>query len=195
MAFIVIEGPDGSGKTSTVTGLSQELGYTAIKTPSQRYRAIRAEYDAPGVPVIGRFHFYLEGVRDSLAEIEELFKKGVPGVVVDRYTSSLGLCHSVMDPTTDYMELVNQSGLPEPDAQIILCPPLPTLIERIRERGGSRTDAHIETNPFYLAQLSKKYQSVSGNGIYRIDSSKSSLEEVIDQCVQIVSAQRMKGVC
>jgi len=187
MSLIVIEGADGTGKTSTTKRLADRLGYVTVKTPSKRYRLMRKKYDAPGVDVDERFNFYLEGLKDSMLEITGLLKSGVSGVVVDRYALSLGIYHSIMNPSRDYMKLVEEQDLLMPDVQFILCPSLNKIVERISNRYAARSDSHLEQDGRFMGNVAKRFEEVTGDNIYKINSSALNLDAVVESCVDKIS--------
>jgi thymidylate kinase len=150
--FIVIEGPDGSGKTTTVHNLAKKLGFVPIKTPSKKFIKIRNEYDRPGILVKDRFKFYSEGLKEDVREIQDYIKQD-RGVVVDRYTLSLGIYHTEMDPNIDYMTLVDSMNFPKPDITFITISPLYLIQKRITLRNNPSSDSCLERNSEFMYQI------------------------------------------
>jgi dTMP kinase len=80
--LIVIEGCDGSGKSSCATNLAQAIDGVYYKTPSKTFWEIRHEVEKwNDYNLI--FHFYLTGTLHASQEIAEILKDR--HVVCDRY--------------------------------------------------------------------------------------------------------------
>jgi len=61
--FIVVEGPDGVGKSSLVTSLAERLDYLSLKTPPEEFRKLRSHFDGQNADPMSRFLFYASGFR------------------------------------------------------------------------------------------------------------------------------------
>jgi len=81
--FIVIEGLDGSGKSTVADELSQLLGAELYKTPPADYSVIR-EFVNNSENRDAAFYYYLSSVFHASSQIEALIQKG-KSVVCDRY--------------------------------------------------------------------------------------------------------------
>jgi thymidylate kinase len=172
--FIVIEGVDCAGKSTLVQNLSTRLGYTAIKTPSKKYQAKRAEYDYLKVPVDTRFRFYLDGVIDTLPEINNALKFS-PGVIVDRYTRSLLTYHSIMNPDSKelYSTEISNANLPTPDLEIICSCNTNTLISRLKQKTKNSDDRNVESNYQLILNIAREMKLNLNRYTKIIDSSEN----------------------
>lgn len=91
--FIVIEGCDGSGKSSVAVELAKEIGGVYYKTPSNPFWQIRQEIEkTKDYNLI--FYFYLAGTLHSAHEIGEILKRN--HVVCDRYYYTTLAYHRVL---------------------------------------------------------------------------------------------------
>jgi len=83
--FYVIEGDNGTGKTTTLTRLSSSLDIFPIATPTKRYKALREIIHEIGNNNIS-FLFYMLGNYDAELVIRKKLKN--QSVVCDRYVVS-----------------------------------------------------------------------------------------------------------
>ena len=92
--FIVLEGADGTGKSTLCSVLSKKLGATPYACPPKKYQELRTSIDR-NVSAEEHYRFYLNGNYDASKEIAELLKKGEK-VVCDRYWLSTYTYHQIM---------------------------------------------------------------------------------------------------
>ncbi len=183
--FIVVEGVDGSGKSTTARLLAASKNCPYIKTPSLNFQKKRKFYDSPHCSVSERFDFYFRGLESSVEDIKQSLKKNST-VIVDRYTLSLGIYHSVMGHSDIYIDKVLNSEFPEPKLHIILTPPFSTIEKRIKTRKEYRTDSHIEKNIDILKKVYELFAKLELPNIIRIDSETSTINEVVQKCCYLI---------
>jgi dTMP kinase len=139
--FIVIEGVDGTGKSTVASLLAKMLGAKTVKTPLPPMLEQRRYYDEE-VPPLARFLFYLNGnvvvsdlVRQLLASTD---------VVCDRYLESTICFHKAMGVDTNFVDFTKIPIL-KPDYCFCLQADEPVRISRIASRGvSSDTDGKLE---------------------------------------------------
>lgn len=81
--FIVIEGLDGSGKSTVAQGLAKTLNGVYYKTPPKEYLTIRSQVDNCGNRD-AQLYYYLSSVFFASTQIQQLLNQGKI-VVCDRY--------------------------------------------------------------------------------------------------------------
>lgn len=84
--FIVIEGLDGVGKTTTIDRLAERLHAAKLKTPPDNITAIREQCANSSTPQL-RYHYYMLGNYLVAEEVKALLAAG-QNVVVDRFYAS-----------------------------------------------------------------------------------------------------------
>jgi thymidylate kinase len=143
--FIVIEGLDGSGKSTICEKLGHKLNCTIYKTPSFPYSKIRSEVDSTA-DAAARFFFYLSSVFYASTEISALLKKN--SVVCDRYLYSTICYHAILNPSFSKFAIGDWNIL-RPDFTFFLSTPFEERVRRIAAREASELSG---TNVFPVIQ-------------------------------------------
>jgi len=92
--FILLEGGDGTGKSSCALEIAKTINGVYYKTPPPIFDSLRqAIEDTEDYNL--RFYYFLTGVIYSSREITELLK--TTHVVCDRYLYTTIVCHRVLD--------------------------------------------------------------------------------------------------
>lgn len=136
--FVVLEGADGTGKTTLCGVLAEGLGATHYATPPKKYMERRTHIDK-NAPVDEHYRFYRDGVYDASKEIAKLLKNNGK-VVCDRYWLTTYTYHKVMG-----------LKISEDDFQSITIPTLTVIlalnhevqIDRMLRRGVSVGDRRV----------------------------------------------------
>ena len=134
--FIVLEGLDGSGKTTISKILSCELNALYVQTPFGYYDQIRKLVDARA-DVTEHFLFYLATVRYASEEIKKMLKQ--QSVICDRYVYSTVAYHHALGLTLEID--INQINLLIPDYAFFLEISANTQTERLIKNGTNKTEA------------------------------------------------------
>jgi thymidylate kinase len=92
--FVVLEGADGTGKTTLCGVLAEKLGARSYSTPPKKYTELRTSIDK-NASEDEHYRFYRDGVYDASDEIETLMKNGCD-VVCDRYWLTTYTYHRIM---------------------------------------------------------------------------------------------------
>jgi dTMP kinase len=191
--FIVVEGIDGTGKSTLVRMLATELekmGRVVLTSaePTRGPHGMRLR----DLMKEGRFKITpLEEldlfVADRKQHLEEKVKPALERgetVILDRYFYSTMAYQGVRGLDPFDIHRMHQEFAPEPDLLVILELPLDEALERItRERGE-------EPNEFekreHLEQCSRIFDSIRHPNLMRMDS-RLPVEELVRQVVQRIS--------
>lgn len=139
--FVVLEGFDGSGKSSVGQRLAEAIGGVYLRTPPVEWDAHREVFDRAGVSVEARYLFYLSGVVVASERIREMIHRC--DVVCDRFVLSTNAYHKCLGmrlPTW-----IKSIALIKPDATFFLEVPEVERRQRVAGRNlTSRFDEWLE---------------------------------------------------
>ena len=132
--FIVIEGLDGSGKSTVSKHLAEKLNAKLLTTPGAGFKEVRKQLDTvfehnPKA----RQLFYMATVLNVASEAQRLIDSG-QNVVVDRYWLSTQVYHHWMSNGQCYTLDEVESELLAPDLTVYLDLPVDERIARINNR-------------------------------------------------------------
>jgi dTMP kinase len=187
--FVVFEGLDGTGKTSSAKQTAQLLGAHYMTTPSLALRTHRDE-------IIGSFKgnqeaaqmFYLATVLAASDEAKSCLATG-QSVVLDRYFLSTQVYAEFRGSVLDVDESVGKLLLPA-DWTVFLEASLNVRQSRARERGCSAADSETLTPAANLALLhgyERRMQlPVTGQRL-RVDTSVMSIQEISQRIITKIS--------
>ena len=184
--FIVIEGIDGSGKTTIANALSEQLSCHIYKPPPKvisdcqipplseeitlREFVDKRAFDIPQA----RFLFYLLGIVQASTEICSLLQTN--HVICDRYIASTLVYHQVLDPSIksvkfDWLNVVS------PDYQFLLTIQSPAILaNRISERQSKKSDGRLEANTAFLLEVQTHFKQL---GLFEISTELNSITDVV----------------
>ena len=170
--FIVIEGVDGSGKTSVGKILAERLRAVYYKTPSglwQKYRRIVENKN----PLL-RFTYYLFATICSSFEISGILKK--KSVVCDRYIYSTWCHHFVYGCRFLKLMPVHSFPVKKPDLIFYL-----SVSDNERERRISMRKGNTEKDKdsLTLMEIQKNFSKISN--MKKIDTTNCKVSEVVEK--------------
>lgn len=150
--FIVLEGIDGSGKSTIAEMVATRCNGITYATPPEKYRKLRKQVDTSS-SLWKHYDFYRDAVTEASAEISALLSSGKT-VVCDRYWLSTLVYHRagkmILDGS-DFSELV------QPDLTVLLLVGQEEQVKRYRNRGmesGNNVDGfQVEINNLYWTAL------------------------------------------
>lgn len=177
--FIVLEGIDGSGKTTIASMLVRKLSelgynvaYTYEPTDSEITMLIRTKYDELRDPYIDTLAFALDRLLHVKAEIRPLLEKGFV-VVLDRYFYSSIAYQVACGAPMEWVVEVNRWA-PKPDLAIYLDVEPEVALQR-KARGSSRFPEFEEL--VFLRKVREIYlYMVSQGALVKVDASRDIVE-------------------
>lgn len=174
--FIVLEGIDGSGKSSLAELLAGKFGSVVYATPPEKYRKLRKQVDT-GSSAQKHYDFYRDAVVEASAEIAILLSTG-QSVVCDRYWLSTLVYHRAGGMILDGSDF---SKLVQPDLTVFLFVSPEVQVTRLTNREGG--GGNIEGKQSELTNLYLQALADSKLPFLVINTDNFSLE----QCGDIVS--------
>ena len=136
--FIVIDGADGTGKTTLCPILAKTIGAVALRTPPEHFEKSREKIDRNASP-LEKYNYYKAGVIETSKDIRKLAIEG-KHVVIDRYWLTTIVYHEIIGVPThraDFGDII------EPDLTIILTLNIDIQIQRMHTRGLSIRDEQM----------------------------------------------------
>lgn len=181
-AFIVLEGPDGSGTTTQSALLAERLkkeGHdvllTAEPTDSAIGKFIREQLKLKTIPSASALQLLF--CADRAAHIETVVKPALKAgkiVISDRYVISTLVYGEALGLDRDWLLRVNTPFL-EPDIMMIALPSFPVCMERLKKR----RQLDVFENAKFMRKVHDLYDRAihDDRSIRHIDTEKS-VEEV-----------------
>ncbi|MCB9619819.1 MAG: AAA family ATPase [Sandaracinus sp.] len=141
--FVVLEGLDGSGKSTCAAQLAEHLDAELLTTPSPSVRRFRDELvESLGPSQEARQLFYLATVFAASEEVSALLSRG-RSVVLDRYflsTQAYAAFRGSRLVVDDLQHLLRPA-----DVTLYLDTPLATRVARLQHRGANAADRETLT--------------------------------------------------
>lgn len=185
--FIVLEGVDGSGKTTAAHCLADRLGYEYVKTPGDIFAAVRPLFEDKA-HVTGRLYFYLGTVLYASEDIKKKLAAG-KGVICDRYIYTT-ICYQRAMGAQVSKELEKEiiSELRMPDMTLFLYADKEARHQRLGMRQeaslGYRGDQWLEQNDQFQEKLVKLFRRYP---MKTVDTSKLNPEQVCETLLKLVN--------
>ncbi len=186
--FIVLEGPDGVGKTTLCEWLSKIYGYKKYKCIGGTFSNVRKHFAIGEVSVRERFSFLCGDAINNSFIIKEELKSG-NNIVYDRYYfSTLAYCE-IAEPgiTSDFKFLFSE--LPKPNYVFFINTDFETMLSRITKRGDLAYFDKTFTIKENYEMLIAKYIELIGENICVIDNNKT-LDFAMEQIIKVISLNR-----
>ncbi len=201
--FVVVEGPNGVGKSTVTGGLGSALGMTELRYPD-RFLRFRQEVDLDvEVAPLARLLYYLAGI----ADLSDTVAAASDGVVCDRYWASpLTALESGGDLPIDVIDRLSGPVLAHivrPDLTILLRAQPAVLAARIGDRHEARSSAsYVRTlaSPAFATRWMERLRvrCAACGPFIELDTTSRSAAAVVDlavRCVRrLVLAEAPSGV-
>ena len=182
--MIVIEGIDGTGKTTVANIVAEMLGGAYIPTPAKEMREIRKHFNK-GDPT-AKYLFYLASLVDLTPYLFERLLQGY--VVVDRYLATTICYHKAAGVQT---EIIDWQKLPivKPDIQFCLeVSDRKEWLRRIIQRDGHECAIKTEREFARLITIAKLIKEfILGQGGEVIDTSLMNPEQAAERIVEQIN--------
>lgn len=178
--FLVLEGADGTGKSTLVTRIADKVGGVAYATPPKKYQKYseKLHRDASADE---HYAFYRNAIQDASEEVSELVRSGKP-VICDRYWISTLTYHQVMGATVtddDFATIL------KPDLTVLLVADADTQIQRIVARGMDAGDKRVLDKQFDLTQALFRNLVLEKQPFISLDTKSFSVEQCTEMVVKI----------
>lgn len=198
--YIVIEGPEGSGKTSQVLELEKKLKAAKLNVKIFREpgtfndltaRAIRTITQNPVYPLTSKSEVLLYNAarHQTLKVIKQSVENGIYCIVDRNYLSTLAVQYYARNDIEDYQALNNIINFAvdgfEPDLCIVLDAPTNVLIERVKNRNQGERFDNLEAS--FLERMRAGYLWEAKQRNLPIVYAHESIEEVANKIWSLVS--------
>ncbi|MEY8239601.1 MAG: deoxynucleoside kinase [Cycloclasticus sp.] len=159
--FIVIEGLDGTGKSTAAKTLAKALGGKFLTTPLDKFKTVRPELEEIySDESLARQLFYAStAVSSSNRVSEELTQNDC--VIIDRYWLSTQVCHSWRTAGEYFLLPEVEASILKPDLTVYLNISLEERIKRLGGRSNNTEEDRLTTNVVANAKLNELYLSYS----------------------------------
>lgn len=190
--FVVFEGVDGAGKSEVSKLVAEKLSAIHLESPTTPFSSIRNHVDK-NLSDKGRFYFYMASNFDLSEKI--LITLRSKSIICARYFHSTVIGYASrqnIDIESVYNSIdVTKKDFINPDLTIFLNVNEDIQRRRINSRGllkNSQTDYKCLEDKKYRERLFKNYEYISKKEKwYTIDTSTMSINEVADECINIIN--------
>ncbi|MGB5997712.1 MAG: dTMP kinase [Marinomonas sp.] len=188
--FIVIEGLDGTGKSTTAKALAKALGGTALSTPVDKFKDVRPKLEEIyAEESYGRQLFYASTAIASSLQVEKELVD-VPAVVLDRYWLSTQVYHSWRTQGAHFQLPEVESMILKPDLTVYLELSLEERVKRLGGRSDNTEEDRQTTELDANQQLNALYHSYNNSPCVgkwlKVDATFST-EEIVEAVIECLA--------
>ncbi len=179
--FIVVEGLDGTGKSTVTKLIADKIGGIRVATPMEPYQGRRPKYVEATFNPQDSFEFYLEATLHAAWQIAQMCK--TQAVVCDRYIASTFSYHTGLGLDSEYAsKRIEETDLIFPSISFLLDARNEVLTDRLTRRGS---------RPLSLEALSRIRTAYLRFNFVHVDTSDIDQDTV---CNKIVEILQQKGL-
>ena len=182
--LVVIDGVDGSGKSSVIKELSIKLGATIIESPSGEFRNIKHVFDNPIISQKSRYLFYLSCLVETSNLIEIELKRG-KGVLADRYLHSV-MAYPLAEKEDISFVSIDRLKLYIPFRTICLTAEDDIRINRIIKRDGKNEAIKAIERLEHIKKIDKLLKSWAD---FTIDTSNLVVNQTVNRIYEYLQAE------
>jgi len=189
--FIVLEGIDGSGKSTTANAIADALQGVALTTPLDKFKSVRPELESIyGNEFLARQLFYASTAIASSNRVgSELLKSSC--VVIDRYWLSTQVYHSWYTKGAHMLLPEVENILLKPDLTVFLNISLEDRLKRLSKRSVVTAEDSLTATVKADEELSGLYRSFSNSKLVgkwlEVDASQST-EQIVQEVLQSINS-------
>ena len=170
--FIVLEGTDGSGKSSLSEWMEKSFSYKKYKSIGGPFADVKSRFDIDKVSIRERFSFLCGEAINNAFIIKEEIKKGNP-VLFDRYYySTLVYCETLEPGISSEFKFLFEN-LPKPDLVFFIQTNFETMLKRIARRGDLTLIEKKYSNKKDFDILIENYKKFIDTELVVIDNNQS----------------------
>ena len=188
---IVIEGLDGSGKTTLINHLSKHNDFQVLSTPLAEIKGCRQKIDQCFDPSpMARISYYMANVIRA-GDIAKEAIQDEQTVIIDRYWLSTRVYGTLQAPSFPFEAM--ETCIPPVDYTFFLFVPLHTRRNRMLKRGHLEKHDRLTLNPIMAKRIQELYRKFGEhplNGKYiEIDCTYLSVTEIEQQILTHLSKE------
>lgn len=188
--FIVLEGIDGSGKSTTANAIATALKGVALTTPLDKFKNVRSELESIYEDeYLARQLFYAStAVSSSNRVANELLTSNC--VVIDRYWLSTQVYHSWYMKGRQMLLPEVENILLKPDLTVYLKIPLEDRLTRLSKRSEVTPEDCLTATVKADEELNALYRSFSSSKLVgkwlEVDASQST-EQIVRKVLESIN--------
>jgi thymidylate kinase len=170
--FIVLEGTDGSGKSSLCDWIENTLNYKKYKSIGGPFADVKDRFDIDKVSIRERFSFLSGEAINNAFIVKEQLKQG-NSIIFDRYYySTLVYCESLEPGISAEFNFLFEN-LPKPDIVFFIQTDFETMLKRMTNRGDLTLIEKKYSSKENFDILIKNYKKYIDTKMVVIDNSQS----------------------
>jgi thymidylate kinase len=173
--FIVLEGGDGTGKSTQVKKIAGALGGTAYATPPAEFRKRAGEVKRDATPA-QQYEFFKSGLIAGSIEISEMLAEDQL-VVCDRYWITTLTYHQEMGIEVDVADF---RGIIMPHVTFLLTTPADAQLVRLQEREMDAGDKRMLNAQEALANRFFANLTLHKQPFFTVDTAALNEEQTTD---------------